>query len=396
MPLTPIDIQQKTFGIALRGYDLDEVDDFLDEIVTSIKDYEMRLRDAQERIADLEREVAAHNNSENAISRALLAAQRSADSIVDEARAEAAQIVKSAEVEADQLHAARSEERLRLQGEIDQMRLAMHELRAQARVLAASIDSDAAAVEAAADKAESRIESVAIDEPTDYRPVTELRSETTVLATPPAEPAMPEPVMPDLVDRGQMEPEPVKLGGEPGETVSLERAISEAGVTEALVPEREAVDEAESPSPAADLSDDHEPAAALDDAAHDVDEAAHWGERLFESSPSELEPDSDLEPSVDEETGQTAGWTEESDSRADEPDEWTLSAESHDEPSLEPKRARNDRVADLPVIGEEPRPWLSDAIDIVEEGSEEWSGWSRTTKTDQRDDSTVTRPWERD
>mgnify|MGYP000417498112 CR=1 FL=1 len=46
MPLTPIDVQQKTFGTALRGYDLDEVDDFLDEIVTSLKDSEQRLRDA--------------------------------------------------------------------------------------------------------------------------------------------------------------------------------------------------------------------------------------------------------------------------------------------------------------------------------------------------------------
>ena len=32
MPLTPIDVQQKTFATALRGYDLDEVDDFLDAV----------------------------------------------------------------------------------------------------------------------------------------------------------------------------------------------------------------------------------------------------------------------------------------------------------------------------------------------------------------------------
>jgi cell division initiation protein len=82
MPLTPIDVQQKTFGTALRGYDLDEVDDFLDEVVTSLKDYEQRLRDAQERIATLEIEVTDRGDAEGAIARALVAAQRSADSIM--------------------------------------------------------------------------------------------------------------------------------------------------------------------------------------------------------------------------------------------------------------------------------------------------------------------------
>ncbi|MEX1271686.1 MAG: DivIVA domain-containing protein, partial [Acidimicrobiia bacterium] len=64
MPLTPIDVQQKTFGTALRGYDLDEVDDFLDDIVTSLKDYEQRLRDAQERIATLEMEMTDRGDAE--------------------------------------------------------------------------------------------------------------------------------------------------------------------------------------------------------------------------------------------------------------------------------------------------------------------------------------------
>ena len=82
MPLTPIDVQQKTFATALRGYDLDEVDDFLDAVVVALKDYDQRLSDAQERISTLEAELNDRGDAEGAIARALVAAQRSADSIV--------------------------------------------------------------------------------------------------------------------------------------------------------------------------------------------------------------------------------------------------------------------------------------------------------------------------
>ncbi|TDI37156.1 MAG: DivIVA domain-containing protein, partial [Acidobacteria bacterium] len=33
MAMTPSDVEQKTFSTVLRGYDLDEVDDFLDDVI---------------------------------------------------------------------------------------------------------------------------------------------------------------------------------------------------------------------------------------------------------------------------------------------------------------------------------------------------------------------------
>ncbi|MGH9892832.1 MAG: DivIVA domain-containing protein, partial [bacterium] len=48
MNLTPIDVEQKAFTQALRGYQMDEVDDFLDEVVATLRSYEQRLREAQD------------------------------------------------------------------------------------------------------------------------------------------------------------------------------------------------------------------------------------------------------------------------------------------------------------------------------------------------------------
>ena len=42
MALTPLDIHNKEFDVKLRGYDKDEVNDFLDQV---IKDYEAVLKE---------------------------------------------------------------------------------------------------------------------------------------------------------------------------------------------------------------------------------------------------------------------------------------------------------------------------------------------------------------
>ena len=47
MTLTPADVEGKTFGTALRGYDLDEVDDFLDDVVGTLRDLQDQVASAR-------------------------------------------------------------------------------------------------------------------------------------------------------------------------------------------------------------------------------------------------------------------------------------------------------------------------------------------------------------
>lgn len=42
MPLTPVDIHNKEFSKRMSGYDRDEVNEFLDQV---IKDYELLIRE---------------------------------------------------------------------------------------------------------------------------------------------------------------------------------------------------------------------------------------------------------------------------------------------------------------------------------------------------------------
>ncbi|MGF1664646.1 MAG: DivIVA domain-containing protein [Acidimicrobiia bacterium] len=157
MALTPIDVQQKTFGTALRGYDLDEVDDFLDEVVTSLKGYEQRLAEAQARIQGLETELAGKGDSESAISRALVAAQRSADMIIEDANREAERLLTDARTQSEMLAAVREEERAKLDLEVSSMKAGVAEIRDKVRALAGSMASDLDQMESSVATAEAQL-----------------------------------------------------------------------------------------------------------------------------------------------------------------------------------------------------------------------------------------------
>ena len=166
MDLTPNDVEQKAFTQALRGYQMDEVDDFLDEIVTTLRSYDQRLRDAQDKIRALETDAVSRGGDETTISRAILVAQRSADALLAEARGEADRIKHSAKAETDSLSAQRDMERNRLQSEIDGMRERVSGLRETLATLASAIGGQVGDMEAEMADAELHLRPVESTEDT--------------------------------------------------------------------------------------------------------------------------------------------------------------------------------------------------------------------------------------
>ncbi|HLQ70470.1 MAG TPA: DivIVA domain-containing protein [Bacillota bacterium] len=103
MPLTPLDIHNKEFTRGFRGYDEDEVNEFLDQV---IKDYEMVIREKKELKENLEqvKEKLGHfNNIEETLNKSILVAQESAEEVKGNAKKEAKLIIKEAEKNADRI-----------------------------------------------------------------------------------------------------------------------------------------------------------------------------------------------------------------------------------------------------------------------------------------------------
>lgn len=103
MPLTPLDIHNKEFTKSFRGYDEDEVNEFLDQV---IKDYEMVIRDKkdlQEKLTQLDEKLGHFTNIEETLNKSILVAQETAEEVKGSATKESKLIIKEAEKNADRI-----------------------------------------------------------------------------------------------------------------------------------------------------------------------------------------------------------------------------------------------------------------------------------------------------
>ncbi len=103
MPLTPLDIHNKEFSRRMRGYDEDQVNEFLDQI---IKDYEGLIRENKElqtSLTAIEERLGHFTNIEETLSKAIIVAQNAADELKSNAKKESQLIVREAEKNADRI-----------------------------------------------------------------------------------------------------------------------------------------------------------------------------------------------------------------------------------------------------------------------------------------------------
>jgi len=95
--ITPMDIRNKEFKKAFKGYKEDEVDEFLDKVIA---DYERIYREngeLKDRIAIDNERIESYNSMEKSLQSTLLIAQTTAEDIVANARKKAEMIIKEAE-----------------------------------------------------------------------------------------------------------------------------------------------------------------------------------------------------------------------------------------------------------------------------------------------------------
>ncbi|MBD7936797.1 MULTISPECIES: DivIVA domain-containing protein [Cytobacillus] len=103
MPLTPLDIHNKEFSKGFRGYDEDEVNEFLDQV---IKDYEIIIREKkelEERLNDLNERVGHFNTIEETLNKSIVVAQEAGEEVKRNAQKEAKLIIREAEKNADRI-----------------------------------------------------------------------------------------------------------------------------------------------------------------------------------------------------------------------------------------------------------------------------------------------------
>ncbi len=103
VPLTPLDIHNKEFSKGFRGYDEDEVNEFLDRI---IKDYETLIRqnkELEDKNEQLNERISHFTNVEDSINKSILVAQETSEDFRANTKKEYELVIKEAEKNADRI-----------------------------------------------------------------------------------------------------------------------------------------------------------------------------------------------------------------------------------------------------------------------------------------------------
>lgn len=103
MALTALDIKDKTFNVKFRGYDEEEVNEFLDIVVDDYEDLVRRTHEQENRIKDLEDKLAYFDEMKESLSQSVILAQETAEKLKTSANDEATNLVSKANYDAQHL-----------------------------------------------------------------------------------------------------------------------------------------------------------------------------------------------------------------------------------------------------------------------------------------------------
>ncbi len=120
--LTPLDIHNKEFIKSFRGYNEDEVDEFLDLVVAEFEGFIRENEELHASIAGLEARIGHYKGLEETLKNAIVLAQKAADQIKESAAREADVIMEEARRQADITRAQAEELRRRTYEDLEVQR----------------------------------------------------------------------------------------------------------------------------------------------------------------------------------------------------------------------------------------------------------------------------------
>ena len=102
--ITPLDIENKKFSKqVMNGYNVEDVDDFLDELVEDYGKNYKELAEANNKIEKLMNDLEKYKNIESTLNNTLVIAQSTAEEVKSVAKQQADQIISDAKSKADEI-----------------------------------------------------------------------------------------------------------------------------------------------------------------------------------------------------------------------------------------------------------------------------------------------------
>lgn len=101
--LTPQDIHDKSFTKSFKGYDMDEVDIFLDQVIEDYDKLTRENKELQSKIETLNAQIESYRGMENSLMHTMVTAHKAAEDITLASKKEADEILANARVQSEQI-----------------------------------------------------------------------------------------------------------------------------------------------------------------------------------------------------------------------------------------------------------------------------------------------------
>lgn len=103
MRITPLDIQQKQFSTRLRGFDMEEVDSFLELIREEMEELLRENANLREEARRFEKQLKEYKNLEQTLQSTLISTQQISEEYKSTAKKDAELMMKEAELKAQEI-----------------------------------------------------------------------------------------------------------------------------------------------------------------------------------------------------------------------------------------------------------------------------------------------------
>ena len=120
--LTPLDVENKRFTKAIKGYNSNEVDEFLDELTVEYEKLYKENAELRNEVESNKKDLEHYRNVEHTLQNTLVMAQTTAEDIKKMANQRADQILKDAELNAKQAVEELSRQEFEMRVKLEEMK----------------------------------------------------------------------------------------------------------------------------------------------------------------------------------------------------------------------------------------------------------------------------------
>lgn len=131
MDRTPLDIQNKEFSRRFRGYDVNEVKEYLSQLADELAILIEENKTLETRLKDLEGELEYYRNIETLLKETLLSTQRAINELKKTTEEERKSIISSAQNSAREIIRKAEEEKAKIEMEIERLKNIYNEFKAK-------------------------------------------------------------------------------------------------------------------------------------------------------------------------------------------------------------------------------------------------------------------------